>query len=140
MATTGDRIREVRESLRMTQDDLAEKSGLSKGFISDVENDKRGISSENLLRIANAVGASLDYLQRGETSAAVVRESVVIPYELSAAAEQLHLSYAQTLELLDAYNSVVARRSNSGRRPFNVEQWKQFHSAIQKVFNSSDDK
>ena len=44
----------------------------------------------------------------------VVRESVVIPYELSAAAEQLHLSYAQTLELLDAYNSVVARRSNSG--------------------------
>ena len=87
MATTGDRIREVRESLRMTQDDLAEKSGLSKGFISDVENDKRGISSENLLKIANAVGASLDYLQRGESSAAVVRESVVIPYELSAAAE-----------------------------------------------------
>lgn len=140
MATTGDRIREIRESLRMTQDDLAAKSGLSKGFISDIENDKRGISSENLLKIANAVGASLDYLTRGETSGAIVRESVVIPYELSAAAEQLRLSYAQTLELLDAYNSVVARRSNLSRKPFNIEQWKQFHAAIQKVFSGADDK
>lgn len=140
MATTGDRIRQVRENMRLTQDDLATKSGLSKGFISDVENDKRGISSDNLLKIANALGASLDYLARGETTSTVVRESVVIPYELSAAAEQLQLSYAQTLELLDAYNSVVARRSNVSSKPFDVEQWKQFHSAIQKVFNSPDKK
>jgi len=67
MATTGDRIKEVRESLHITQEELAAKTGLSKGFISDTENSKRGISAENLLKIANALGASLDYLAKGET-------------------------------------------------------------------------
>ena len=62
MPTVGDRIREVREHRRLTQDRLAEVTDISKGFLSDVENNKRNVSSEYLLRIANALGASVDYL------------------------------------------------------------------------------
>lgn len=134
MPTTGDRIREIREKRKMTQDQLAEAAEISKGFLSDVENNKRNISSQGLLRIANSLGASVEYLLRGETKESAVQEPVVIPPELSHAAEELHLSYAKTLELLDAHRSVVARRSNKSLRNFTVEDWKKLHGAIKKVF------
>jgi len=135
MATAGDRIREIRAKRGMTQDQLAEKAGLSKGFLSDVENNKRNVSSQALLRIANVLAASIDYLLRGEHDQPVAdREPVVIPPELSKAAQEMNWSYPETLELLDAYNSVVARRSNRAVRDFTKEDWKKLHSAISKSF------
>jgi transcriptional regulator with XRE-family HTH domain len=134
MATVGDRIREVREEMRMTQDRLAELSGLSKGFLSDVENNKRNLGAQNLLKIANVLGASVDYLLRGEVADVSAVEPVVIPPELSQAARELELSYASTVELLDAHRSVIARRSNRGLKRFAVDDWKQLHEAIKRVF------
>jgi transcriptional regulator with XRE-family HTH domain len=118
----------------MNQDQLAERAGLSKGFLSDVENNKRNIGSQNLLKLANVLGASVDYLLRGETSEAVNAEPIVIPPELSQAAEELELSYAATIELLEAHRSVIARRSNRGLRKFSIEDWKKLHEAIKRVF------
>jgi transcriptional regulator with XRE-family HTH domain len=134
MATAGDRIRAIREELRLTQDQLAESTGISKGFLSDVENNKRNVSSEYLLKIANALGASVDYLLRGEAKEGFAREPVVIPPELSEVAEQLRLTYAETLQLLDAHNSVVARRSTKSNRRFSTEDWKELQRAIKRVF------
>ena len=134
MASVGDRIREIREARRMTQDQLAEQSGISKGFLSDVENDKRNVSSDNLLKIANVLGASLDYLLRGTSSEAVGRGPVTIPPELAQAAEKLNLSYTGTVELLEAHRSVIARRSNKQAKQFTAEDWENLYRAIQKVF------
>jgi transcriptional regulator with XRE-family HTH domain len=134
MPTTGDRIRELREKRRMTQDQLAKAADISKGFLSDVENNKRNISSQALLRIANCLGASIDYLLRGETKESTIREPVTIPSELSEAAEHLKLSYAETLELLDAHKSVIARRSNKLLKSFTVDDWKKLHRMIKEVF------
>jgi transcriptional regulator with XRE-family HTH domain len=134
MASIGDRIREIREARKMTQDQLAEKSEISKGFLSDVENNKRNVSSENLLRIANVLGASLDYLLRGATTEYVSREPVTIPPELSETAEKLNLTYAQTVELLEAHRSVLARRSAKQAKHFTVEDWENLHRAIRQVF------
>jgi transcriptional regulator with XRE-family HTH domain len=134
MASVGDRIREIREARKMTQDQLAEQSGISKGFLSDVENNKRNVSSDNLLRVANVLGASLDYLLRGASSDQVARGPVTIPSELAEAAEKLDLSYTQTVELLDAHRSVIARRSNKHAKQFTVEDWENLYRAIQKVF------
>ena len=134
MPTTGDRIREVREKRKMTQDQVAEATGLSKGFISDVEHNNRNISSQNLLKVANALGASVEYLLRGETKQPGAKEPVVIPSELSKAAEQLELTYAETLELLEAHNSIVARRSNRSLKDFTVDDWTKLHRAIKGVF------
>jgi transcriptional regulator with XRE-family HTH domain len=135
MATLGNRVRELRDRQKLTQDQLAQQTGLSKGFLSDVENDRRQVSAVNLLKIANAVGASLDYLLRGEDAEEAVQRPVVIPRELSEAAEHLGLSYAQTLQLLEAHNSVVARRSDKGTRRFTIDDWKRLHEAIRKVFD-----
>ena len=134
MATPGDRIREIREDQRMTQDKLASRAGLSKGFLSDVENNKRNISSQNLLKIANVLGASVDYLLRGDSGEVVAAQPIVIPPELSQAAEELEFTYAQTVELLEAHRSVIARRSNRGLRKFSVYDWKRLHKAVTDIF------
>src|SRR5213080_4042286 len=94
MPTVGDRVREIRETKKWTQDQLATKSGVSKGFLSDIENNKRNPSAEYVLKIANALGASIDYLLRGDEPLPVLhREPTVIPQALASAAEQLKLSY-----------------------------------------------
>ena len=135
MPTIGDRIKEIREERKLTQDQLAEKSAVSKGFLSDIENNKRNPSSEYVLKIANALGASLDYLLRGlETTPGIRTEPVVIPPALAEAAEQLNLSYAETVELLEAHRSVIARRSNRQTKSFDVKDWMELHKAIKRVF------
>jgi|ERR1700722_6784973 len=138
MPSTGERIREIREKKRLTQDQLAEMSKISKGFLSDVENGKRNISSENLLRVANALKASVDFLLRGGASVQTqTGEPIVIPHELSIAAEHLKLSYAQTIDLLEAHRSVVARRSNKQSKSFAASDWIELHKMIGKVFGSA---
>ena len=135
MATIGDRIREVRENLDWTQDRLARTAGISKGFLSDVENNKRDISASNVLKLANALGASLEYLLRGETeSPKIKREPVQIPAELSQAAEELGLSYGDTLTLLETHTSVIARRSNRSIASPTVDEWKRLHDLIRDMY------
>ncbi|MBZ5539842.1 MAG: helix-turn-helix transcriptional regulator [Acidobacteriia bacterium] len=135
MPTVGDRVKEIREAKKWTQDQLATKSGVSKGFLSDIENNKRNPSSEYVLKIANALGASIDYLLRGdEPLPASQREPTVIPQALASAAEQLSLSYSDTVELLEAHRSVIARRSNKTIKPFEVKDWIELYRAIKKVF------
>jgi transcriptional regulator with XRE-family HTH domain len=136
MPTTGDRIRELRDRQGWTQEKLAQEACISKGFLSDVESNKRNISSEYVLRIANALGASLDYLLRGEPGTRESeREPVSIPPELSAAAQELKLSYNETLMLLDANRSVVARRSNKSTKPLTKDEWMQLRAAILRVYS-----
>ena len=53
---------------------------------------------------------------------------------LASAAEQLNLSYADTVELLEAHRSVIARRSNKTVKPFEVKDWIELYRAIKKVF------
>jgi len=136
MASVGDRIRELREKRKMTQEQLAKAADISKGFLSDVENNNRNISSQGLLKIANSLGASVDYLLRGEMKETVAREPITVPLELSRAAEEMKLSYSETLELLAAYQSVIARRSNKSIKNFTVDDWKQLRKAIKGVFGS----
>lgn len=134
MQTVGDRIRQVREQLGMTQDAVAGSAGLSKGFISEVENNKRNISAQNLLKVANALSASVQYLLEGGEYQRRENRPVVIPSELSKAAEQLRLTYAQTLSLLETYESVIARRRKAKNKMFTVNDWMDLHHAIDKVF------
>ena len=135
MPTSGDRIRELRDDRKWTQERLAEGAGMSKGFLSDVENNKRNLSADYALKIANALGVSLDYLLRGESGQREAdRAPVQIPPELSEAAQELDLTYAQTLTLLDAHNSVVARRSLKTTRPPTKEDWKRLRGAIKDLY------
>ena len=135
MPHPGDRIKAAREKLNWTQEKLAKAAGISKGFLSDIENDKRNISSESALKIADALGISLDYLLRGETGERErQRQPVRIPPELSNLAEELELSYSETLTLLEAHEAVVARRAARLLRTPTVDEWRKFYKAIKDVY------
>lgn len=135
MATVGERIKQVREARGWTQEKLADEAKISKGFLSDVENKGKNISLDLLLRVATALGASIEYLATGEGERATGRAPVVVPHELSEAAEQLHLRFQETVDLLEAYNAVVARRSDRLKRTMSVEDWKDLHRALKNVIS-----
>lgn len=59
----GYKIKEVRESIPMTQEELAEKSGISRGTISALENGtERTTTSKTLVKLAQALGVSVDQI------------------------------------------------------------------------------
>jgi transcriptional regulator with XRE-family HTH domain len=55
----GERIRNLRQLSSLTQEELAERAGLTKGFISQVERDKTSICLDNLVQILDALGESI---------------------------------------------------------------------------------
>lgn len=58
----GDKIRERRNFLKITQENLANEIDVSASFISDIENCRRKMSLETMIKISIALKTSLDYL------------------------------------------------------------------------------
>ena len=127
-------MREIREKRGLTQDQLANQAKISKSFLSEIENNKRNISSQALLRIAKILGASVDYLLTGESRETTTKGPITIPPELSRAAEELQLSFNQTLDLLEAQRSIIARRAHKSIKNLTVEDWKELHKTLKRVF------
>ena len=133
--TIGERVKKIREKKGWTQEFLADEAKISKSYLSEVENDKTVPGSQTLLQIANALGATVDYLLQGSSEQEDMgQKAVVIPAALSQAADELKLSYSETLDLLSAYNSVVARRSDKQPKEPSVEDWKKLNKAIKEAF------
>lgn len=64
--TLGRRLRERREALKLTQQELAEALGLTPQHISAVEQDKRAPSLPSLAKLAQELGVTIDYLVVGK--------------------------------------------------------------------------
>lgn len=60
--TCGQKIREERKKLKLTQTDLAKVVGVSFGSISKYEKDMISIPANNLKKIAVRLNVSMDYL------------------------------------------------------------------------------
>jgi transcriptional regulator with XRE-family HTH domain len=131
MDTVGERLRHVRQQRGLTLEELATKAGLSKSFLWAVEQDRSGISGGRLLQVANALGASLDFLLRGEPAPEDYKPPVVqIPRELSDAAEERSLSYRQTIALLEIHKSILARRSTKSHHAMTKQDWIQLLDGV----------
>jgi transcriptional regulator with XRE-family HTH domain len=60
----GQNIRRLRRSVKMSQEKLAEKSGLHRTYLSDVERGSRNPSFLTLLAVAHGLGVTLSELTR----------------------------------------------------------------------------
>jgi transcriptional regulator with XRE-family HTH domain len=58
----GKRIAYLRQNQKLSQEKLAEKSGLHRTYIGMVERAKRNISLLNINKLANGLGVSIDEL------------------------------------------------------------------------------
>ena len=62
----GLRIKNRRKKLSMTQEEMAEKLNISVKHFSEVERGIAGLSIENLIKVSDVLGLSLDYIIKGE--------------------------------------------------------------------------
>lgn len=58
----GERVRELRLDRGLSQEALAERAGLSRNYVGDVERGMKNLSLYNLLRIAKALGVDAGLL------------------------------------------------------------------------------
>lgn len=129
MATVGERIRSRREELGWKQDDLATKAGISKSFLSDLENGKRNVGADKLLDIARALNVSLDFLMTGKASKEQQAE-VSIPASLAKFAAEEELSLRETLMLLDMQKQILAHRSVKKKDGSENVDWQKFYEGV----------
>lgn len=61
----GQRIREKREFMKMTREDLASKLGISVRFLSDIEYGNKGFSVQNLYNLSQVLEISMDFILTG---------------------------------------------------------------------------
>jgi transcriptional regulator with XRE-family HTH domain len=79
----GERLRELREARRLTQQEVATRAGLSRAFLSQVERNQVSPSVASVSRIAQALDLSLaDLFARTDSNEGVVRagKRVVVSY------------------------------------------------------------
>lgn len=67
----GDNIRKLRTKAGFTQEDLAHKSGLSQGYINQLESGKRRFTQKSLESIAGGLAVSLEALFKGSKTTMV---------------------------------------------------------------------
>ena len=136
--TVGQRINYIRNELGLTLEALADRSGLSKSFIWEVEQDRSGISGRRLLQVADALNSSVEYLLRGGS---VLKDnepqSIEIPRSLSELAEEVGLTYRQTMTLLEIDQSIVARRGGGPRPGKGKEDWRTLYLAVKPFLEES---
>jgi transcriptional regulator with XRE-family HTH domain len=131
MATLGDRIRDCRQARGWRLEDLSKKAGVSKGFLSDLENNKQKNAGLNYIRaIAGALDVSLHFLTSGRTATPIDAE-VQLPASLVDFAKEEQLTVTQTMMLLDARRQIVSHRSN-GSKSDDLENfnWRMFYQAL----------
>ena len=127
----GDRIRDRRTSLGWTLAVLSEKSGVSKGFLSDLENGKKtAVGGKYLHTISLALGVSVDYLLSGKNQLEEAPQNLQFPGSLSKFAQQEGLSFAHTAMLLQLRRQILAFRSDTKSEDLDNFDWKPFYEAV----------
>ena len=85
----GQRIMVRRKALRMTQEELAEKLGVSTQMISNLELGKKAIRPENLARVCDVLSLSADFVLTGSNTKTAV--DAVAEKLIQLTAEELKL-------------------------------------------------
>jgi transcriptional regulator with XRE-family HTH domain len=111
----GGRISEQRKLLGLTQAALAERVGVSKSFVSDLESGNTQASGLVYLRLAQCLDLPLEHLLTGEETQAPRFQPREVPEAVARLAEEQGWSYAKTVDIASAVTALVARRTASGR-------------------------
>ena len=61
----GLRIREIRESMRLSREKFSEKCDISSSFLADVERGKKSLTSKTIYKICSSCNISADYIVLG---------------------------------------------------------------------------
>lgn len=71
----GKRIKQRRHELHLTQEQLSERVDIAANYLGQIENGKRGVNLTNIVKIANELGVTIDYLMSDINSAAIEKSN-----------------------------------------------------------------
>ncbi len=77
----GNRLRNYRTSAHITQEKMAELLDISLKHYSEVERGLKGLSVENLIKLSDISGISIDYLLKGGHNYETVPDTLIEIYE-----------------------------------------------------------
>lgn len=65
MSTQGNRIKKIREELRLTQEQFANIFGFNRAYLSAIEKDKSKLSVDNLVKLLLTYNVNMNYVLGG---------------------------------------------------------------------------
>ena len=80
-ASLGKRIKALREALRISQEELAQRLALDRATLSLIENDKRSLKADELILLSKTLNISIDELLNLKSSTEVILEQAQKPKE-----------------------------------------------------------
>jgi transcriptional regulator with XRE-family HTH domain len=90
MKKSGERIRQLRKSQRMTQEELAAALRISGRYLRKIESGEKGLSIDISLELSELFGVSLDYIIAGrQPQKALKKKFTVAIQNLSALVDTL---------------------------------------------------
>lgn len=127
----GKKVRELRQKNRYTLQDLATRTGLSKPFLSQIENDHVIPPIATLLKLARALNVSMTYFfqdEEGSEKISITRQQERIKIERRPHHQRGEVNYI--------YVALETKKTNKAMDPFLVE----FHvqSSDEMIFQSHE--
>ncbi|CUH95914.1 hypothetical protein P22_2000 [Propionispora sp. 2/2-37] len=104
----GQRIKAIRKSRKITQQELAFRSKMSRSYLADVENDRYNPSLTTLEKISEALNVSVDRLA-GEAAISIIEDRLE---ELGLSLEQLSEKAKVPLRFLEQLDEIVPEESD----------------------------
>ncbi len=74
-ASVGARVRQLREERGYSREELSESADISVKFLYEIEKDKKGFSAHTLMKLAEALEVSTDYIMTGHGGKTHANES-----------------------------------------------------------------
>lgn len=105
MDQMGKRLMARRKQCGLTQEDLAEKTGLTTQTISTAETGKKALRPENIIRLCNALEISADYLLMGRVTG---EDAAVLHKKLSSLSPA---QYRYLEEIINSYLAAMAEKN-----------------------------
>ncbi len=77
----GQRLKKRRKEMNMTQEQLSDRLNISIKHYSEVERGITGLSVENIIKISNVLGISIDYILKGEAEKEIFPQDMITFYK-----------------------------------------------------------
>lgn len=107
----GKRIRNVRESMGKTREQISEAAGISAQFLFYIETGRKSMSAKTIVNLAKALNVSTDYLLLGNTAAVgAAAASITLPNRIAKSLEGLPHEKLKLVENFLADFSIGARK------------------------------
>ena len=139
----GTRIRECRQRARLSQEKVAELVGVSRQAVTKWESDQSAPNTENLFRLAEVLGTTVDFLITSEADNRSVAEQVYQMFKVDEARKQAellrqkHLNLYAVLAVLAGYAAIYLTgklllwdRSDTALFPWLIDQRNPEHSYL----------